>query len=83
MDYPPFDYSHLTVHERLRLIGDIWDSIAEEAEADPGIMPLTDEQRAELDRRLAEHERDAESAVPWEEALDGIQRRLRNARGER
>ncbi len=76
MDYPPFDYSHLTVHERLRLIGDIWDSIAKEAEADPGIMPLTDEQRAEL-------ERDPESAVPWEEALDGIERRLRDARYKR
>lgn len=83
MEYPPFDYRHLTVHERLRLIGDIWDSIAEEAEADPGILPLTDAQRAELDRRLAEHERDPESAVPWDEALDGIRQRLRSVRGER
>jgi putative addiction module component (TIGR02574 family) len=83
MDYPPFDYRHLTVHERLRLIGDIWDSIAEEADADPGVLPLTEAQRAELDRRLAEHERDPGSAMPWDEALDGIQRRLRNAKGER
>lgn len=83
MEYPPFDYRHLTVHERLRLIGDIWDSIAEEAEADPEILPLTDAQRAELDRRLAEHERDPESAVPWDEALDGIRQRLRSVRGER
>lgn len=83
MDYPPFDYRRLTVHERLRLIGDIWDSIAEEAEADPEILPLTDAQRAELDRRLAEHERDPESAVPWDEALDGIRQRLRSVRGER
>lgn len=83
MDYPPFDYRHLTVHERLRLIGDIWDSIAEEAETDPGILSLTDAQRAELDRRLAEHERDPASAAPWDEALDGIRQRLRDARGER
>ena len=83
MGHPPFDYRHLTVHERVRLIGDIWDSIAEEAESDPGILPLSAAQRAELDRRLAEHERDPESAVPWDEALDGIQQRLRDARGER
>lgn len=81
--YPPLDYRQLTVHERLRLIGDIWDSIAEEAEVDPGILPLTDAQRVELDRRLAEHERDPASAVPWEDVLDGIKQRLRDVRGER
>ena len=83
MGYPPFDYRHLPVHERLQLIGHIWDSIAEEAESDPRVLPLTDAQRAELDRRLAEHERDPGAAVSWEEALDGIQQRLRDARGER
>jgi putative addiction module component (TIGR02574 family) len=46
------------------LIGDIRDSIAEEAEPDPGILPFTDEQRVELDRRLAEHEHDPESTAP-------------------
>jgi putative addiction module component (TIGR02574 family) len=83
MRYPAFDYRHLTVNERLRLIGDIWDSIAEEAETNPGVLSLTDAQRAELDRRLAEHERDPESGVPWDEALDRIQQRLHGARGDR
>jgi putative addiction module component (TIGR02574 family) len=86
MTQPAFDFRRLSVDERLRLIGDIWDSIAEEAEADPSVLPLTDAQRAELDRRLAEHERDPGSAVPWEEALDRIESRLRDAthpRGER
>jgi putative addiction module component (TIGR02574 family) len=64
MDYPPFGYRQLTVHEHFRLIGDIRDSIAEEAEPDPGILPFTDEQRVELDRRLAEHEHDPESTAP-------------------
>lgn len=27
---------------------------------------LTTEQRAELDRRMAEHERDPSSSIPWE-----------------
>jgi putative addiction module component (TIGR02574 family) len=36
------------------------------AEADE-LEDLTDEQRAEIDRRLAEHDRDPGSAIPWEE----------------
>jgi len=35
------------------------------AEADA--VPLTDEQRAELDRRLARYEQDPTSASPWDE----------------
>lgn len=80
MSRPAFDFRHLTVDERLRLIGAIWDAIAEEAEVDPGVLPLTDEQRDELDRRLAEHERDAGSAVPWDEAMARIEKALRAMR---
>lgn len=39
----------LSVEERLELVEDLWDSIAEEDAA----TSLTDAQRAELDRRLA------------------------------
>ena len=38
----------LPVPERIRVVETIWDSIVEHPEA----LPLTDEQRAELDRRL-------------------------------
>ena len=38
----------LPVPERIRVVGAIWDTIAETPEA----LELTDEQRAELDRRL-------------------------------
>lgn len=41
----------------------LWDSL-EDTEAD-ALLPLTEDQRAELDRRLAEHERDPASAIPW------------------
>jgi putative addiction module component (TIGR02574 family) len=42
-----------------------WNSLTDtEQEAQ---FVLTDEQKAELDRRLAEHEADPDSAVPWEE----------------
>ena len=36
------------------------------AEPDDDLPPLTEAQRAELDRRLAEFEADPSIAVPWE-----------------
>jgi putative addiction module component (TIGR02574 family) len=42
----------LGIEERLALVEEIWDSIA----ADSAEVPLTDAQRAELDRRIADHE---------------------------
>ena len=44
----------LSVPERLDLVEAIWDTIA----ADPAALPLSDEHREELDRRLEEFERD-------------------------
>lgn len=52
----------LSVAERIQLVEDLWDSIA----ADPDGVPLTEAQKAELDRRLNEHEMDPDSAIPWE-----------------
>ncbi len=63
MATPSVDYSHLSIAERIQLVEEIWDSIA----ATPEALELTDAQRAELDRRLAEHREDPESAIPWEE----------------
>jgi putative addiction module component (TIGR02574 family) len=52
----------LSVEDRLDLVQDLWDSIPAEK-----FPPLSEEQMAELDRRLAEHERDPSRASPWEE----------------
>jgi putative addiction module component (TIGR02574 family) len=55
----------LPATERVDLAMALWDSLTpaeQEAEFD-----LTPEQRAELDRRLAEHVADPASAIPWEE----------------
>lgn len=76
MGKPAFDYRSLSVDERLQLVGDIWDSIAEEANLKPDVLPLTDELKAELDRRLAEYEADPSSAVPMDKALEDIRARF-------
>jgi len=53
----------LSVVERLQLVEEIWDSLTEEASD----MPLSDELKRELDRRLALHRANPESAIPWEQ----------------
>lgn len=62
----------LSVEERLSLVEDLWDSIAEESSA----ASLTDAQRAELDRRLADYAANPDDVVPWEEVKDSITARL-------
>lgn len=59
----------LSVAERLQLVGDIWDSIAADA---PGSVELTEAQRRELRRRLAEHDTDPASAIPWAQVRDEL-----------
>jgi putative addiction module component (TIGR02574 family) len=57
----------LTPTERLDIADQLWDSIHPPGSLRPGEeFVLTDEQKAELDRRIAEHERDSGSAIPWE-----------------
>ena len=57
------DVLELPVEERLELVGDIWDSIAQV----PGAIDLTEAQRAELDRRLEAYRRDPKAGSPWAE----------------
>ncbi len=53
----------LNVDERLALVEEIWATICADAKA----FPLTDEQRAELDRRVADDDSFPEDVVPWGE----------------
>jgi putative addiction module component (TIGR02574 family) len=67
MSTPAIDFEalrRLSVSERLRLVADLWDSIAEDAPDEA--LPLTPELAAELDRRLAEHEANPDDVVPWD-----------------
>jgi putative addiction module component (TIGR02574 family) len=63
----------LSVEERLALVEELWDSIA-----DSGVdFPVTDAQRSELDRRLAEHEAKPDDVVAWEDVKASIGHRLK------
>jgi len=61
----------LPVTERMRLVEVIWDSIS----AAPESLPLTQWQRDELDRRLAEYEAYPASGSSLEEVFARIRRR--------
>jgi putative addiction module component (TIGR02574 family) len=61
----------LSVEERIQLVEAIWDSIAE----NPETLPVTEAQRAELDRRLATHLRDPGAARPWPQVRDELKRK--------
>jgi putative addiction module component (TIGR02574 family) len=63
----------LTVEQRLALVEELWDSIAESG-AD---VPMSEAQRAELDRRLAEHEAQPDNVVSWEDVKASIIPRLK------
>ena len=51
----------LSVPERIQLVEDIWDTIADIPEA----LGLSDEQKAELDRRLDAYHQNPEEGSPW------------------
>lgn len=59
----------LSVAERLTLVEELWDSISD-------ATPVTDAQRAELDRRVAEHEANPDDVISWEEVKSSISARL-------
>ncbi len=60
---PTLDYRTLPLSERIQLVEDIWDSIAEETSAAPC---LADDDRRELHDRLAAHRADPSSGVSWD-----------------
>lgn len=65
------DILSLTIAERIELIGDLWDSVAEVPEA----VALTEAQKAELDRRLDAYRKDPTAGAPWPAVRDRIAKR--------
>ncbi len=73
MSKPAINIGDLSPEERLRLIEELWDSLSDKA----GIVPLTDAQREELDRRLDDLERSGPEGIPWDQVLQQIRSRSR------
>jgi putative addiction module component (TIGR02574 family) len=53
----------LSIADRLTLMHEIWDSITTNSEE----MPLTQAQKAELDRRMADLDAHPENVLTWEQ----------------
>ena len=53
--------SQLDVDEQIELVEAIWDGIVSRGAA----PPITSAQKAELDRRLADHLANPDAVVPW------------------
>ncbi len=66
------DLKHLPLSERLQLMEDLWDSIAEELESEP----LPESLKAEMDRRMDAYIKDPSTSLSLEE----VQRRMKGDR---
>jgi putative addiction module component (TIGR02574 family) len=53
----------LSVDERLHLVEALWESIADDVES----LPLTDAQRQEVERRIADDLANPDDVVSWDE----------------
>jgi putative addiction module component (TIGR02574 family) len=62
------DILQLSVAERIRLVEEIWDTIADTPEE----FPLSQAQQDEIERRLESYEERPEAGLPWREVLDKI-----------
>jgi len=62
----------LDVDDRLALVEEIWASIC----ADAKKFPLTEAQRAELDRRVADDDSFPNDVVPWSEVKASARARV-------
>jgi putative addiction module component (TIGR02574 family) len=61
----------LPISDRLHVVERLWDSIPPDCPVE-----VSPEQRAELQRRIADHEQSPEQLLTWDEVLD----RLRDSR---
>lgn len=62
------DFLNLSVAERIRLVEDIWDSIREVPES----VELTEEEKEELDKRLAAYHQNPDAGSPWKMVKERI-----------
>ncbi|PKN24309.1 MAG: addiction module protein [Deltaproteobacteria bacterium HGW-Deltaproteobacteria-21] len=65
------DILELSVPERIQLAQDIWDSVAKVPES----LALSEEEKAEIDRRLDAYHQDPNAGSPWSVVRDRIRSR--------
>jgi putative addiction module component (TIGR02574 family) len=63
------EIGNLSAAEKFELLDELWESL----EADELI--LSDAQRAELDHRIGQYERNPDEVVPWEQVRAGLFRK--------
>jgi putative addiction module component (TIGR02574 family) len=61
----------LSINDRLRVVEAVWDSLPEES-----AIPLSPEQRVELNRRLDAYEANPEDLLSWNDVLEQLRSRM-------
>ncbi|MBI5599702.1 MAG: addiction module protein [Deltaproteobacteria bacterium] len=62
------DTLKLSIPERIQLVEDIWDTVADEPEA----IELTEEEKRRIDERLEAYHRNPNLGSPWEDVYKRI-----------
>jgi putative addiction module component (TIGR02574 family) len=62
--------NNLSPVEKVELLDVVWESLESEAQS------LTEAQRAELDARIARHEKNPSDVIPWEKVRAGLFEKL-------
>ncbi len=65
-------FRKLSPNEKIRLVQELWDEIAEEASR----LPLSEAHRQLLDQRLQQHEENPDDVEPWEKVRDDLLKEL-------
>lgn len=68
---PTNDFQHLTAIEKIELIGQLWDSLAD-SQCE---LPMPDWHREELERRLADAEVNPQASMPWSDVKQRLRQR--------
>ncbi len=66
----PFEITALSTAERILLAEELWNSILSEQDK----IGITEDQKQELDRRLADYHHSPEDGASWEEVKNKIKR---------
>jgi putative addiction module component (TIGR02574 family) len=74
MGHPAVNLDDLSPEEQLELLGEIWDRLSQR----PAGVPLTPEQREELDRRLDDLETDIRAGRPLGRPWSEVREQLRS-----